>query len=313
MVDVTDRVPAIVNEKSGTAKDALAALQSSALFEIHAVKPTAIAETARKLVAAGARRILVAGGDGTVASVAAVLVGTPTELAVLPGGTLNHFARDLGIPTVAAEALAIATGSSVRGVDVGMVNGHIFLNTSSVGAYVGFVRLREQLEPRFGYKLASGIAAFRILFQLRRMVVELEVDGEKRLFRTPVVFIGVGQRELKLPVLGNRVRGGERGLHVMVVQSRTSARLLAIGLAAVARGLDRVSHTPELESVLVDKCRIQIRNRGRVAVDGELLTLATPLDYELRREELRVVCPPAVTRADTGEMMDRIAGVAAPT
>jgi diacylglycerol kinase family enzyme len=310
---VTDRIPAIVNEKSGTAKEALEALQASNLFEVHAVQPQALTETARRLVASGAGRLLVAGGDGTVGSVAAVLIGTRTEMAVLPGGTLNHFARDLGIPTVAAEALAIASGTSVRGVDVGMVNGHIFLNTSSVGAYVGFVRLREQLEPRFGYKLASAIAAFRILFQLRRLVVALEVDGEERIFRTPLVFIGVGQRELKLPLLGNRVPTGERGLHIMVVQSRTSARVLALGLAAVARGLDRLSHMPEFESVLVDKCQIQIRHHGRVSVDGELVTLSTPLEYELRREALRVVCPPAVTRDATKKMIDRLTGAPAPT
>ena len=64
----------------------------------------------KELVGAGAKRLLVAGGDGTIATAAATLVDTPAELAVLPGGTLNHFARDLGISTVAAEAVELASG-----------------------------------------------------------------------------------------------------------------------------------------------------------------------------------------------------------
>jgi diacylglycerol kinase family enzyme len=173
------------------------------------------------------------------------------------------------------------------------VNGHIFLNTSSVGVYVRFVRERERLEKTFGYRVASAIAAFRILLTVRLMAVEVEVEGRKRIFRTPLVFIGVGERELQLPMLGHRVHGGRRGLHVMVVQSRSRARLLALALSAVARGIDHVSHTPQFESFIVDRFRIAMNRRGTVAVDGEIVNLDPPLDYALVPDALRVVCPPA--------------------
>ena len=288
------QIPAIVNVRSGTAPEALEALAASGSFDVHEVEPDAIADTVRDIVAGGASRVLVSGGDGTIATAAAALVGTNAELAVLPGGTLNHFARDLGISTVAAEAAVIAGTNGVRGVDVGTVNGRIFLNTSSVGAYVRFVRVREQLEQRFGYRIASAMAAVRVLFDFRRFAVELEVDGRRRLYRTPLVFIGVGERELQMPTLGNRVASGRRGLHVMVVRSNSAARLLAIGLAAVARGVDRVSHTPQLDSFIVDRCRIDFRRpTGRVAVDGEIATMNAPLEFELQRDALRVVCPPS--------------------
>jgi diacylglycerol kinase family enzyme len=286
------RIPAIVNVASGTAAEAREALALSGAFDVREVEPTEIGSTVRELVRGGARRVLVAGGDGTIATAAAALIDTPAELAVLPGGTLNHFARDLGISTVAAEAVELASNPSARGVDVGMVNGRIFLNTSSVGAYVGFVRARESLERRFGYRLASALAALRILFQLRLLAVELEVDGRRRIYRTPLVFIGVGERELLLPTLGNRVHHGRRGLHVLVVRGRSRARLLAIGLAAVARGVKHVARTPELDSFLVDRCSIDIRRATVVALDGELVTLTPPLQYELRRDGLTVVCPP---------------------
>lgn len=293
------RIPAIVNVASGSADDAREALAKGGPFDVQDVQPDAIADTVRQLVEQGARRVLVAGGDGTIGTAAAVLVGTPTELAVLPGGTLNHFARDLGISTEHTEAVELATSGSARGVDVGDVNGRIFLNTSSVGAYVRYVRVRESLEKYLGYRLASTCAAFRILFTLRLMAVEVIVDGRKRIYRTPLVFIGVGERELQLPKLGQRVKDGKRGLHVMVVRGRSSARMLALGFAAVARGADSGSRTPPLESFIIDSLHIDMNGMGTVAVDGEIVSLSAPLQYELKREALNVVCPPPEARAGT--------------
>ena len=289
---MTGRIPAIVNVASGTAKEAQQVLEQGDAFEVHAVEADQIASTIRDVLGAGAKRILVSGGDGTIATAAAELLNGDTELAILPGGTLNHFARDLGVSTDAAEALQLAVTGQCRGVDVGVVNGHVFLNTSSVGAYVRFVRVRERLERRFGYRIASFLAALRILFQLRRFAVELEVDGEPRLYRTPLVFIGVGERDLQLPTLGNRVSEGRRGLHVMIVNGRSRARLLALALAAVARGVDAAARTPELDSFLVERCRITLRRPTAVAIDGELAAMHETLQYELRRDALHVVCPP---------------------
>ena len=296
---MSDRIPAVVNVASGTADEARKVLEAGDAFEVHAVEPSKIAETVRSLAAGGARRILVSGGDGTIATAAAELLGTSTEMALLPGGTLNHFARDLGVSTNAAEALELAVKGVCRGVDIGIVNGKVFLNTSSVGAYVRFVRIREQLERTLGYRVATALAAFRLLLQLRTIAVEVEVDGKPRIYRTPLVFIGVGERELQLPTLGSRVPDGRRGLHVLVVRSRTRARLLAIALAAVARGVKSVSQTPELDSFLVDKCRITVRRPGLIAIDGELVRLSKTLEYELRRDALHVVCPPP-TEKPTG-------------
>jgi diacylglycerol kinase family enzyme len=235
--------------------------------------------------------LLVAGGDGTIATAASALLKTDIELAILPGGTLNHFATDLQVPIEAEEALALAVAGMSKATDVGMVNEHVFLNTSSAGAYVHFVRVREYLEPRFGYRIASFIAALRVLFQYRMITVELEVDGERKSYVTPIVFIGAGERELKLPLLGKRIPGGRRGLHVMIVKGRTRARLMALGLSAVARGVKTTAHTPELDSFIVEKCTITLRHEGRIAVDGELVALGKTLDYHINRDAIKVVCP----------------------
>lgn len=285
------KIPAFVNAAAGSADAAREALDASDKFDVREVAPERLADAIRAAIHEGAPRVLVAGGDGTIATAGAELLSGTTELAILPGGTLNHFARDLGISTEPLDALELAHTGTSRGVDVGMVNGRIFLNTSSVGAYVHFVRMREYLEKRFGYRLASAIAAFRILFQLHNLAVELEVDGVRRIYRSPLVFIGVGERELQVPSLGNRVADGKRGLHVLIVKGRGRARLLALALNATARGVKTAARSPELDSFIVDRCTIAMKGRHSFAVDGELVTLASPLTYEIRHNALRVVCP----------------------
>lgn len=291
MTEPARRIPAFINPAAGGAEEARAALSGGDVFDVREIPPQELEDAIRRIVAEGATRILVAGGDGTIATAASALLETGSELAILPGGTLNHFATDLGIPKESAEALALATSGSARPADAALVNKRLFLNTSSVGAYVHFVKVREYLEPRFGYRIASAIAAFRILFQLRQFTVEVEVDGKRRTYRTPIVFIGVGERELKLPTLGNRIPHGKRGLHVMVVRGRSAARVLAIALNAVARGVTTVSRTLELDSFIVDHCTITLRRHSTIAVDGELVSLGTPLEYHLERDAIRVVCP----------------------
>jgi diacylglycerol kinase family enzyme len=281
---------ALVNRKSGSADKAAAALRESGAFEVRMVEPERLCGAIESAVADGRRRVVVAGGDGSIATAARCLVGTGVELAIVPGGTLNHFAQDLGIPADLSEACEIAADQTITAcADVGYVNGKLFLNTSSVGAYVRLVRTRERLERRLGYTIASAAAAMRVFLGIPRFDVELEVEGIVRRYRTPLVFVGVGERELKLPTLGRRVPDGRRGLHVMVVRGRTRAGLLALALEAVARGVGHVSRTPKLDTFVVDRCAVYVRRRGPVAVDGEIVELDTPLEYELARDALNVV------------------------
>jgi len=286
-------IPAFVNPRAGTAAQAGEALAAAgSAFAVREVEPAALPDALREALAGGARRVLVSGGDGTVAVAAAVLAGTGVELALVPGGTLNHFARDHGIPTDAAEAVQLAAGGTVRAVDVGEVNGELFLNTSAVGAYVVFVRTRERLERYMGYRLASLVAGLRVLSAMPRFRVEVEVEGETRSYLTPLVFVGVGERELRVPVLGGRVEGGAAALHLLVVRSRTATRLLTLSLALAARGVRAMTRTPALDAFLVDRCRVDMpRPRGYVALDGETRRLTAPLEYVLRRGALRVVVP----------------------
>ncbi|HEU4563530.1 MAG TPA: diacylglycerol kinase family protein [Gemmatimonadaceae bacterium] len=289
-------IPAFVNPSAGSADAVTPVLERDAAFDVRPVtSPDSLADMIREAAAAGAARIVVSGGDGTIATAAAAVAHTPLQLAVIPGGTLNHFAKAHDLPTDPEQAARVAREGTVRPVDVGYANDHLILNTSSVGAYTVFVRVRERLErAHIPYLLASLLAAIRVLLSPRRYALAVEVDGERRVFRTPLIFIGVGERELSAPTLGGRIANGRRGLHVIIVLGRRRTGLLLLGLALAARGLRGARTGPRhgVESFIVDRFTIEVaRPRVRIAVDGELVDTATPVEYLYERDALNVVVP----------------------
>src|SRR5262249_30461744 len=161
----------------GSAGAVLEVLRADPRLCLQEVSAGAIARAVAEQVAHGAERVVVAGGDGTLCSAATALVDRPAALAVVPAGTLNHFAQALAIPTDPRAALEVALRGVKRQVDVGFVNERLFLNTSTVGAYVVFVRTRERLERWLGYYGASVAAAVQTFLRLRSFTVELEADG----------------------------------------------------------------------------------------------------------------------------------------
>jgi len=269
------------------ARKALAAVG----FDLEEVRPADIEGRLKEDIDRGAKRILVAGGDGTIATAASLAAKRDVELAILPGGTLNHFAKDHNIPTDLGEAALLAGGKGIVGnADIGYVNDCVFLNTSSIGAYVTFVRDRERFEKRVGYSIASLAAVVKTFAQLRNFRISLEVEGEKKTYRSSLVFIAVGERELKLPTFGSRVKNGRSGLHVMIVRGRKKARLFALALAAIAKGTKEAAMLPAFENFLVDSCRVDLtRYNATIGLDGELKRMTTPLDYRIERNALRLV------------------------
>lgn len=287
-------IPAFANPGSGRGQAAAEAIRADTRFALVDVGAGGLADAIRAEAERGARRVLVAGGDGTIATAAEVACETELEVAVLAAGTLNHFARDNGVPLDFGEALELAATGAAAAVDVGFVNDRPFLNTSSVGAYVGFVRHRDRLERWMGYRTASFVSGLRMLARLRSFEVVVRVEGQVRRYHTAMVFIGVGERETRFPTFGGRVENGRPGLHVIAVRGKRVARLTALGVAAAARGLKLVSQNPDVDAFLVDECTIEMPKRlSYLAVDGETLRTEAPFRYRLARGALRVVLPPA--------------------
>lgn len=127
----------------------------------------------------------IVGGDGSVNAAVEVSIASGRPVAVFPGGTLNHFARDAGLGDAAAVADAVAAGHLVH-VDVGRIDGRPFLNTASLGPYAEMVDERERMEGRLGKWLAAAVASYRVL--RRSAPMELLLDGRRE--RVWVLFVG---------------------------------------------------------------------------------------------------------------------------
>ncbi|MEO8193172.1 MAG: diacylglycerol kinase family protein [Gemmatimonadales bacterium] len=286
------RIPAFINPESGNGERAREVLAAGP-FDLHEVAPHELKDRVAEILATKKpKRILIAGGDGSIRTVAELIVGTEVELAVLPSGTLNHFAKDHRLPTDLEEAARVAVDGVVDRVDAGRVGDRLFHGTSSIGAYIHFMKVRERIEPAFGYRISTLLAGIWTFFRMPTIAVSLEIDGRKHIYRTPLLFVAVGERELKLPTLGGRVDGGRRGLHLMVVRGRTRARLLFLALDAVLNGIREATHQPEFESFIVEACSISMRRRrARISFDGEAEYMHTPLEYRLESDILRLVVP----------------------
>jgi diacylglycerol kinase family enzyme len=163
------------------------------------------------------------------------------------------------------------------------------------------MRTRERIERWVGYRLASAAALIWTFARMRTMAVELEVEGVKKRLKTPLLFVAVGERELKVPTLGGRVPNGKRGLHVMAVRGRRRARLFIVALDAFFGGVRKASRSPELDTWIVDRLTITLRrSRVRISFDGEPDVVHGPLEYRIERDALIVAVPdPALAERDT--------------
>jgi diacylglycerol kinase family enzyme len=174
---------------------------------------------ARRSLATRPDAIVAGGGDGTLSTVAGVLAGSGIPLGVLPLGTFNHFAKDVGIPLDLAAAVETVCRGRVTSVDVGRVNGRVFLNNSSLGLYPQVVRKRDQLRQRLrrGKWPAFVWAALLVLRRFPFLKVEINVDGKILQRRTPLVFIGNNSYELNGLNLGARkcLDAGHLSIHII--------------------------------------------------------------------------------------------------
>ena len=193
-----------VDEESARIVEGLAAGGVEAT--IRSVEGKHLTEAAREAAASGAGVVVMAGGDGTMSAGASALAGGNCPMGVLPLGTLNHFARDLGIPQELESALAVVAQGVVKKVDVGEVNGRIFLNNASIGLYPHAVLVREkqQDERGTGKWLAMGRAAVHTLRHFPVVRVTLHLPKGAVRVTTPLVFIGNNKYEMSLLALGKR-------------------------------------------------------------------------------------------------------------
>jgi diacylglycerol kinase family enzyme len=235
--------------------------------------------------------IVAGGGDGTVSTVAAALVDTGIVFGVLPLGTLNHFAKDLGIPLELADAVAVLARGEIGRVDVGEVNGRIFVNNSGLGLYPDIVHDRERQQKRLrrGKWPAFVWATLSALRRYPFLVVALVVDGKEVLRKTPFVFIGNNEYRMEGFAIGERSDMEDGVLSLYVAQRPGRWRLLQLALRALT-GLLRQAR--DFDAMLATDIVVQSkRKRLRVATDGEVTVMTPPLRYRIRPASLVVMRP----------------------
>lgn len=239
----------------------------------------------------GADSIVVGGGDGTVSRVAGLLMERDIPLGVLPLGSFNHFARDLGLPLQLDEAVPVALLGRAERFDVGEVNGRSFVNNSSLGLYPLIVRLRAQHPVRGPAKwIVAAWATLREIRRPREMVVRISVDGEVVLHRTPIVFVGNNQYLTGGLDAGTRESLRDGRLAIYIVKAGARRHLLRLAWRML-RG--RAQHN-ELEVLLTSAATIESTwSHLHMAVDGEVERFESPLEYRIRPAALRVRVPPA--------------------
>lgn len=241
----------------------------------------------------GADIVVAAGGDGTVSAVASRLAGTATRLGVLPVGTLNHFAKDLGIPLDLDAAMDVIAGGSSIAVDVGEVNGRLFVNNSSIGLYPLMVIDRERLRKAAGRNkwLAMLSASWHVLRRYRALDVTIDIEGERQRHRTPLVFVGNNRYVIEGVAAGKRssLQDGLLSLHM----TRDVGRWGLIRLAARAM----TGRLHDDDTLVVRECEwLEIHCRHKrlhVALDGEVVRMPVPLRYRVRPADLQVMVPGA--------------------
>lgn len=248
---------------------------------------TALAQRALK---GDAKTIVAGGGDGTISSVASVLINTDKILGILPFGTMNHFAKDLRIPPDLAGAVKIIAAGHQKRVDVGEVNGHAFINNSSLGLYPTIVHKREKQQRLGWHKWPAYIwAALAVLRRYPFLNVRVAVDGADLNSRTPFVFIGNNKYEMETLNIGGRDHLDKGELSLYMTNRTGRLGLVRLALRALLRGL---RHEKDFLALCTKEIWIETRHKHlRVALDGEVIRITPPLHYRALPRVLSVLTP----------------------
>jgi YegS/Rv2252/BmrU family lipid kinase len=290
----------IINASSGTddkkeTRERLAEVFASRGIEARislAESGEEIINLARRAVEDKCQPIIAGGGDGTINAVASIVLDTDRTLGVLPLGTLNHFAKDLNIPLDVENALLVCLEGREAKVDVGEVNGQFFLNNSSLGLYPSIVRHREKQQQRLGRgKWPAFIwATLSVLKRYPFLSVRLSTDDQRLIRHTPFVFVGNNEYEMESFNVGARscIDAGQLSLYVTHRTGRLG--LLRLAWRALFGGL---RDEQDFDAMCTKEIWIETRRpkRLRVATDGEVTIMTTPLHYRVRPGALSVLVP----------------------
>ncbi|NMG38294.1 diacylglycerol kinase family lipid kinase [Chelativorans sp. ZYF759] len=238
--------------------------------------------------------LVVGGGDGTVSAAAGAMMNSDKLLGILPGGTMNLFARSLGLPLDIEEAAEVFARGFARKVDIATANGRPFVHQFSLGMHPKLVKLRDEaaFQSRFGKLRASTVAAIRTLFDPPSLTAKLTLQADELHLRTPS--LGISNNlfgEGHLP-FADRPDGGTLGVYIARVRERRDLFRFAADML-----LGRWQSAPEIDVRETRQARLEIAPVSRAlecTIDGELIDLETVTEFEIHPGALTVlVAPPS--------------------
>jgi YegS/Rv2252/BmrU family lipid kinase len=293
------RVPVIVNDTAGTGHCQETYEEIRRLFRARGVEADILAARDGSGLEARAREalrenpgvVVAAGGDGTVSAIASALRGTGVALGIVPIGTLNHFARDLGIPADLEGAIDVILAGTPVAVDVGEVNGVTFINNASLGIYPDIVRDRTRQQRRLGRGKYWAMlwATFAVMRRSPWLKLHLDIDGRRTDCRSPFVFVGNNDYTMEGFNIGMRSSLRDGCLSIYTTQRRTRLGLLGLALRAL---LGRLRQADDFAVARAEQLTIDSRHRRLwIATDGEISVMQPPLAFRVLPRALEVIVP----------------------
>lgn len=274
------------NPKSGSAvkRSDLKKMFTAAGIEVVAFVP--VGDRLKQQLAPHIKRgaqIAALGGDGTISAVAGLVHGSKATLVPLPGGTLNHFTKDLGINQDLETAIGQLKKAKLKKLDIASVNDIYFINNSSLGLYPQSLATRERAEDQLGKWPAAVVGAARALIQFHHY--RLTING--RDYVTPFVFVGNNDYKITERGTTDRTRLDAGKLGVAIVRSHRRRHLLKVFFAAL---IGRLHSAKEFEYFTTSELEIKTRRRKlNISHDGELSRLPSPITYRIHPGTLRVL------------------------
>lgn len=290
-----DRVTALINRESGNtpARETLfAAFRANGLeARIRIVHPREFSTVLGEIVRSRPKVLYVGGGDGSIRSAANRLYETDIALGVLPLGTLNHFSKDLGIPTEITQAIAALKNGEIKTVDVGSVNGQVFINNASIGLYPEAVKRRMSYQQSMRIAkypaMAMALAHLFWYFPLHNFYIHCRQLSKQ--VRTPFLLVGNNRYRPEFMSLMQRDALSEGHLSLWYTNRLSRIEMIATALI-VTLGGSRQAHG--LEMVLTEAVWVESRRASmRVALDGEVMLMRPPLHFRILPKALKVIVP----------------------
>lgn len=258
-------------------------------FELTRTVPCTSAEAMRRAledaIANHVPLAVVGGGDGTLSQAAQILAGSSTTLGVLPLGTGNAFARDLGIPTDVEGACDLLADGYEQDVDIGTLNETVFVNLVTVGLSARAAQLLDADVKRKSALWAYTLALGRAVAGVRPFEAHLTLDGDEHVFQTMQVAIGSGRFHAGPFPIAEDASITDGLLRVYVLDSLSKADFVRYALA-LARG--KLNESPKIDTFVVQGGTLSTRPLRAVNVDGDVAA-RTPIRFGIRPRALRVI------------------------